>query len=101
MAYDRLFVRVVRGISFQTSALTYHSITCTLGRNEGKIKGSKLYENSYKVKKFWEELIAYYPLIRHGPHRKRHIQQFFYCCECVFVAAVTFSPSGYLGKIGI
>jgi hypothetical protein len=27
----------------------------------------KLEEN----KKFWEELIAYFPLIRHGPHRKR------------------------------
>jgi hypothetical protein len=24
-----------------------------------------------KNKKFWEELIAYFPLIRHGPHRKR------------------------------
>jgi hypothetical protein len=23
-------------------------------------------------KKFWEELIAYFPLIRHGPHRKRN-----------------------------
>jgi hypothetical protein len=23
-------------------------------------------------KKFWEELIAYFPLIGHGPHRKRH-----------------------------
>jgi hypothetical protein len=22
-------------------------------------------------KKFWEEVIAYFPLIRHGPHRKR------------------------------
>jgi hypothetical protein len=21
--------------------------------------------------KFWEELIAFYPLTRHGPHRKR------------------------------
>jgi hypothetical protein len=30
-------------------------------------------------KKFWEELIACFPLIRHGPHRKQlegtHIQQ--------------------------
>jgi hypothetical protein len=26
---------------------------------------------------FWEELIAYFPLIRHGPHRKRLLQQFF------------------------
>jgi hypothetical protein len=22
-------------------------------------------------------------LIRHGPHRKRHVQQFFYCCVCI------------------
>jgi hypothetical protein len=22
-------------------------------------------------------------LIRHGPHRKRHVQQIFYCCVCV------------------
>jgi hypothetical protein len=22
-------------------------------------------------KKFWEELIIYFPLIRHGPHRER------------------------------
>jgi hypothetical protein len=22
-------------------------------------------------------------LIRHGPHRKRRVQQFFYCCECI------------------
>jgi hypothetical protein len=34
-------------------------------------------------KKFWEELIAYFPLIRHGLHRKRRIQQFFYCCVCI------------------
>jgi hypothetical protein len=27
--------------------------------------------------KFWEELIAYFPLKRHGSHRKRHHQQFF------------------------
>jgi hypothetical protein len=24
--------------------------------------------------KFWEELIAYFPLIRHGPHRKQKIR---------------------------
>jgi hypothetical protein len=27
-------------------------------------------ENAKRHKKFWEELIAYFPLIRHGPHRK-------------------------------
>jgi hypothetical protein len=30
-------------------------------------------------KEFWEELIAYFPLIGHGPHIKRRVQQ-FYCC---------------------
>jgi hypothetical protein len=28
-------------------------------------------------KKLWEKLIAYFPLILHGPHRKRRLQQFF------------------------
>jgi hypothetical protein len=31
-----------------------------------------------KIKMFWEEPIAYFPLIRHGPHRKRRVQQFLY-----------------------
>jgi hypothetical protein len=26
---------------------------------------------SFQYKKFWEELIAYFPLIRHGPHKKK------------------------------
>jgi hypothetical protein len=30
-------------------------------------------------KKFWEQLIACFPLIRHGPQRKRRAQQLFYC----------------------
>jgi hypothetical protein len=29
--------------------------------------------------KFWGELMAYFPLIRHGPHKPRRLQQ-FYCC---------------------
>jgi hypothetical protein len=32
---------------------------------------------SWKYKKFWEELIAYSPLVRHGPHTKRSLQLFF------------------------
>jgi hypothetical protein len=28
----------------------------------------------------WEELTAHIPLIPHGKHRKRRVQQFFYCC---------------------
>jgi hypothetical protein len=42
-------------------------------------------------KKFWEELISYFPLIRYGPHRKRH-QQFL-------VAAGTYLPSPCLATI--
>jgi hypothetical protein len=33
--------------------------------------------------KFWEELIASFRMIRHGPHRKRRVQQFLYCCVCI------------------
>jgi hypothetical protein len=38
---------------------------------------------SRKSKKFWEELIAYFPLILRGPHRKGRVQQLFYCYVCV------------------
>jgi hypothetical protein len=36
-----------------------------------------------KIKKFWEELISYFPLIRHGLRIKRHVQQLSYCCEFI------------------
>jgi hypothetical protein len=29
-------------------------------------------------KKFWEEQIVFFPMIRHRTHRRRRIQQFFY-----------------------
>jgi hypothetical protein len=31
----------------------------------------------YNLKKFWEEIIAYFTSIRHGSHRKPRVQQFF------------------------
>jgi predicted phosphatase len=34
-------------------------------------------------KKFWAELIAYFPFIWHGRHRKRHVQKLFYFCVCI------------------
>jgi hypothetical protein len=34
-------------------------------------------------KKFWEELIAYFPLIGHRPDRKQRAQQLFYCYICI------------------
>jgi hypothetical protein len=43
--------------------------------------------------KSWEELIAYFHLVRHEPHRKRRFQQ-------LFVAAGTSLPSCYLATIG-
>jgi hypothetical protein len=33
-------------------------------------------------KEISEELIAYFPLIRHGPNRARRLQQ-SYSCECI------------------
>jgi hypothetical protein len=37
----------------------------------------------FNNKKLWEELITYFPSKQHGPHRKRHVQQFFYCFMCI------------------
>jgi hypothetical protein len=34
-------------------------------------------------KNFCKELIAYFPLVQHEPHRKRLVQQLFYCCVCI------------------
>jgi hypothetical protein len=34
-------------------------------------------------KKFWEEVITYFPLILHGLHRERRVQWFFYYCMCI------------------
>jgi hypothetical protein len=41
---------------------------------------------------FWEELIAYFPFIWHGPHKKRRLRQFF-------VTAGTCLPSRCLATI--
>jgi hypothetical protein len=48
--------------------------------------------SEWKINKVWEELIAYFPLIRHEPHRKRRVQQ-SPIIACVLIAAVTFLPS--------
>jgi hypothetical protein len=45
-------------------------------------------------KKFWEEPIAYFPLIRHEQHRKRRLQR-------IFVAAGTSLPSFYPAIKGV
>jgi hypothetical protein len=52
-----------------------------------------------KNMKFWEELIFYFHLIRHGPCRKDASNNSS-IVECVFVAAITFLPSRYQATIG-
>jgi hypothetical protein len=49
--------------------------------------------NCAENKKFWEELIVCFPLIRHRPHRIRCLQQ-------LFVATGTSLPSCYPATIG-
>jgi hypothetical protein len=36
-------------------------------------EGVKAFQWLREDKKFWEELIAYFPLIRHGSHTKRRL----------------------------
>jgi hypothetical protein len=47
----------------------------------------------------WDEPVAYFPLIRHGPHIKPHVQKFFYFCVCIR-CSVTVIPSRCLAMIG-
>jgi hypothetical protein len=75
---------------------------CFGGLSEGPLRlefehsysaSTNLSRITYLNKKFWEELITYFPLIRHGPQRKRRLQQFF-------VVSRTSLPSCYLATIG-
>jgi hypothetical protein len=46
-------------------------------------KNTHYCDRIFSSNKFWEELTAYLLLIRHRPHRKRFVQQLFYCCMCI------------------
>jgi hypothetical protein len=52
----------------------------------------------YKHKKFWEELIGYFP--RYNGHIENHASNNSSIVACVFVTAVTFLPSRCLATIG-
>jgi hypothetical protein len=53
----------------------------------------------YKInKKFWEELIAYFPLIRHGQHRKRRLQQFVVATETSLLSCYLAMILGYTDR---
>jgi hypothetical protein len=45
----------------------------------------------FSNKKFWKVLIVSFPLIRHGPHRKRRVQQFSYCYTCIICRGNVFT----------
>jgi hypothetical protein len=49
----------------------------------------------YISKKFWKVHIAYFPLTRHGLHRKRRLQQFFYSCVCILRSRWLATIRGY------
>jgi hypothetical protein len=43
-----------------------------------------------KKQEFWEELIAYFPLIRHESHRRRRVQELFSSCVCIRLPRLRF-----------
>jgi hypothetical protein len=47
--------------------------------------------SSWRKKTNPRSLIAYFPLIRHGPHRKHRAQQLFYCCMCIICRGNVFT----------
>jgi hypothetical protein len=51
----------------------------TVSRTEGQLLAPL---STIINKEFWQELIAYFPLIQ-GPQRRRHIKQLLYCCVCI------------------
>jgi hypothetical protein len=83
-----LFVLTTDVFSKQTSRGAWYQ---TANANAGQQKScSTLNWNVPHTsnKKFCEELRVYFPLIRHGPHRKRRVSIVY-----VFAATVTYLPS--------
>jgi hypothetical protein len=39
--------------------------------------------NTFLKQEILGEVITYFPVIWYGQHRKRRVQQFFYCCVCM------------------
>jgi hypothetical protein len=64
-----------------------------------KIYCLTLLHNPVNNKKFWEELIAYFPLYDTG-HIENDASNNSSIVACVFVTAVTFLPSRCLATIG-
>jgi hypothetical protein len=47
------------------------------------LRNPQIYSYFILNKKFWEELIAYFPSKRRKQHRNWCVQKFFYCCLCI------------------
>jgi hypothetical protein len=54
-----------------------------------------------KNKKFWEELIAYFPVIRHKLNSKWRVRQFFHCCVCIRCRSNVFTDPLHSNDKGI
>jgi hypothetical protein len=48
--------------------------------------------------KFWKELIAYFPLTRHGSHRKRCVQYFIVSAGTSILSYCLVTLGGYIGR---
>jgi hypothetical protein len=68
------------------------SFLSSLGYNGGLVIWTVVCLTANKFKALWEQLIAYFPYIRHVPHRKRRLQS--------FVATGTCLPSHCLATTG-
>jgi hypothetical protein len=96
MELQRQLGRLSPVIQFSVYGLPYRN--CVLRIPKRTSVNPKTGETTNSNKKFWEERIAYFPLIQYGSHRKRPVQQFFYCYVCIR-DAVTFLPNRYLTTI--
>jgi hypothetical protein len=67
----------------------------TLEGHTLEFQGKKIYRLN---KKFWEELIIYFPLIPRGPHRKWHLQQFFVAMGMSLLSYCLAMIGGYIDR---
>jgi hypothetical protein len=84
----------------------YNCITCYLIFVMYKMNASmgwrvcrSIHKNAFHNKKFWKEIIAYFPWYDTG-HIENDESSNSSIVACVFVTAVTFLPSRCLGTIG-
>jgi hypothetical protein len=50
-------------------------------------------------RKFWEEIIAYFPLIPYRPHRKRRLQKFFFAAGTSLPNCFLLTVRGYTDRL--